>query len=205
MVKTELYVDEGNAEGVFKHKRLAEGLERAMYYCPKCGITQYTSKKDVLTCSSCGLQVRYLPTKELVGVGEPFPYRFTTEWYDAQSAFVHGLDLTPYGDKPLFTETDVLLSEVVLYAKKKLLSESASISLFNGRFEIAYGGNAVTLPFEKISAVTVLGKNKLNLYFDKTVWQFKGGKSMNALKFANLFYHYKNVQAGNPNEQFLGL
>lgn len=204
LVRQELYVNEGVADATFKHKRLAEGLERAMYFCPKCGATAFTSKKDVVACKKCGMQVRYTPTKELVGTTEPFPYRFVTEWYDAQSEFMRSLDFAPYQDTPLFIEESLALSEVILYAKKKPITKSASLALFADRFEIAYGEECVALPFAQVSAVTVLGKNKLNLYFDGKVWQFKSN-SMNALKFVNAFYHYKNIQEGNPHGEFLGI
>ena len=205
LVQEGLYVNEGVADASFRHKRLAEGLERAMYVCPKCGITTFHTKKDVITCTHCGLQARYLPTKELVGVDEEFPFRFTTEWYEHQCKVMRELDLTPYEEEPLFIETDTLLSEVALYQRKKPISEGTALSAFGNRFEIAYGNEHLVLPFDQVSAVTVLGKNKLNIYFDKKVWQFKGNKSMNALKFVNLFYHYKNIKAGDPNGEFLGL
>ena len=205
LVQEGLYVNEGVADAKFRHKRLAEGLERAMYVCPKCGITTFRTHKDVATCTRCGLQVRYLPTKELAGVGEPFPFRFTTEWYDHQCQVMRELDLTAYEDKPLFVEANTQLFEVALYKKKKPISDGASLSAYGNRLDIRYGKEQLVLPFEQISAVTVLGKNKLNIYFDKKVWQFKGDKSMNALKFVNLFYHYKNIKAGNPNGEFLGI
>jgi ribosomal protein S27AE len=204
LVREELSVNEGVADATFQHKRLAEGLERAMYFCPKCGATTFTTKKDVISCKKCGMQVRYTKTKELVGVTEPFPYRFVAEWYDAQSAFMRSLDFAPYKDLPLFTEQSLALSEVILYKKKNPIAKSASIDMFADRFEIAYGNESAVLPFEQVSAVTVLGKNKLNVYFRDTVWQFKSD-TMNALKFVNAFYHYKNIQAGNPNGEFLGL
>ncbi len=204
LVQEELYVNEGVADGEFKHKRLAEGLERAIYFCPKCGATRFSAKKDVITCGKCGMQVRYTPTKELVGVSEPFPYRFVTEWYAAQCEFMRSLDLSAYLETPLFTEENTALSEVILYAKKKPIAKSASVALFGNRFEISHGKETAVLPFQQVSAVTVLGKNKLNIYFDGKVWQFKSD-SMNALKFVNAFYHYKNIQAGEPNGEFLGI
>lgn len=204
LVKDELYVNEGVLDGEYKHKRLAEGLERAVYFCPKCGASVFTTKKDLIACEQCGLQVRYTPTKELVGVTEPFPYRFITEWYAAQCEFMRSLDLSRYGETPLFTEQNNALSEVILYQKKKPLAKSASIEMYGDRFEISYGKERVVLPLAHTTAVTVLGKNKLNIYFDNKVWQFKSD-TLNALKFVNAFYHYKNIQAGEPNGEFLGI
>ena len=205
LIQKELYVDEGIADAKFQHKRLAEGLERAMYVCPDCGITTFAATKDVIECTRCGKKVRYLPTKELEGIGSAFPFRFTTEWYDYQSDFMRNLDLNPYMGAPIFVEKDILLAEVALYKKKAPISKNTTLTAYGDRFVVEYDKEQITLPFDELSAVTVLGKNKLNFYFGKRVWQLKGTKHMNALKFVQLFYHYKNIHAGDPNGKFLGL
>ena len=66
-------------------------------------------------------------------------------------------------------------------------------------------GEERVFTFEELLAVTVLGRNKLNIYFDDRVFQFKGGKRFNAVKYVHLFHRYKNLKRGNGNEQFLGL
>ena len=53
--------------------------------------------------------------------------------------------------------------------------------------------------------ITVLGKNKLNIYHDQKVYQLKGDKRFNALKYMNIFYRHKNIIGGNENGEFLGL
>jgi hypothetical protein len=60
-------------------------------------------------------------------------------------------------------------------------------------------------PFDKVTAVSVLGRNKLNVYHEKKVYQFKGDKRFNALKYVNICYRHKNICKGALNEQFLGL
>lgn len=52
---------------VFKGKRYAEGLERLLYKCPKCG-QEFTmcTKGDILLCNACGNEIRYCNTGELV-------------------------------------------------------------------------------------------------------------------------------------------
>ena len=205
LVKKELYVHEGNAENAFVHKRLAEGMERAFYVCPDHGVTTFKTTHDVIECCSCGKQIRYLPTKELAGINGEFPFRFTTEWYDYQADFIRKLDLTAFDETPIFTENELTVSEVILYKRKKPIAKNASVSAYNGRLQLSLNNQIKTFPFEELTAVTVLGKNKLNLYFNQTVWQLKGNKSMNALKFAHLFYQHKNIREGKPDGEFLGL
>ncbi|MEG2274056.1 MAG: 1-acyl-sn-glycerol-3-phosphate acyltransferase, partial [Clostridia bacterium] len=51
-------------------KRYAEGLERLLYKCPKCG-AEFAMKtsNDKLFCEACGNAVRYMPTGELAPIG----------------------------------------------------------------------------------------------------------------------------------------
>ena len=52
--------------------------------------------------------------------------------------------------------------------------------------------------------MTLLGKNKLNIYFGSEILQITGSPRFNALKYVNFFHRYKNIQGGS-HEQFLGL
>ena len=201
LIETELYVDEGKAAGEFFHKNSAEYLERAMYVCPWCGLSEFESHGDVVGCKSCGRKVRYLPDKSLQGVDCLFPHPFVAQWYDAQCEFVNKLDVTALTEEPIYTDT-VQLSEVILYDKKHLLEQEISVRLYGDRVEV---GDRMTLAFEDISVAAVLGKNKLNLYHGDQLYQFKGNKRFNALKYVNIFYRWKNMKEGNPNGEFLGL
>ena len=76
---------------------------------------------------------------------------------------------------------------------------------------VALYGNRITLDddlvfsFDETSAVTVLGRNKVNIYYKDHVYQLKGGKRFNALKYVNIFNRYKNICEGNEHGKFLGL
>ena len=62
------------------------------------------------------------------------------------------------------------------------------------------------LDFEKTSVVTVLGKNKLNIYYCDKLYQVKSNKRFNALKYVNVFYKFKNrKETDNNGDAFLGL
>jgi len=200
-----LQVNEDCVSGTFRHKKLAEYLERAIYVCPYCGLAEHYSEKDLITCRSCGRQVRYLPTKELRGVGFDFPFPFVAQWYDYQKEFVNGLDLTAMTQAPLFRDRARLI-QVHLYERKELLRGDAAFCLYGDRVTIDEGtAEELVIPFGEISAATALGRNKLNLYVDKKVYQVKGGKRFNALKYVNFVYRYKNIIKGEENGKFLGL
>ena len=186
--------------GPYKHKRSAEYLERAIYYCPWCGFSSLESNLDVVECKRCSRKVRHTPTKALVGLNCDFPYSTVSEWYDAQCAFVNKLDPLAKTNAPIFTDT-VSVDEVIVYKKKIRLTESATLSLYTDKIVIGES----TLSFDEISSFAVLGRNKLNLYYNKKVYQIRGGKRFNALKYVNIFHRYNNVKKGEENVEFLGL
>ena len=96
--------------------------------------------------------------------------------------------------------------QVVLYKNKRLVCPHAHIDIHGDRFEVKEGDKQYALFFNKLSAVTVLGRNKLNIYTEERVMQFKGDKHFNALKYVNLYHRYKNThQEGGSNGEFLGL
>lgn len=204
-IKEGLSVDEAKADGEYRHKNLAEYLERAIYVCPYCGLSTFESREDIVECKTCGRQVRYLPTKELEGVGFEFPHRFVGQWYDYQSDYVNGLNLTEMTEAPLYRDKGKL-SEVILYQRKELLYKEVDIALYGNRVVIdAPDGTRYEMRFDEVTSAAVLGRNKLNIYFGEHVYQIYGGKRFNALKYVNFFHRYQNISRGEPDEAFLGL
>lgn len=204
-IREGLYVNEAVADGTFRHRKRAEYLERAVYVCPFCGPAKWESHGAIATCTACGRQVTYEPTKELTGVGYEFPFRFVADWYDYQQEVVNALDPTDYIDVPLFWDT-VELWDVQPEKKKTCLRAGATLSLYGDRVVLdEEWDDPLTLPFAELRAAAVLGRNKLNLYHGEQVYQIRGGKRFNALKYVNLYYRYKNVSKGEPNDKFLGL
>ena len=199
-----LSVNEAVADAEFHHKQLAEYLERAIYVCPHCGLSEFESNTDLIECKKCGRKTRYLPTKELVGVEHESPFRFINDWYDYQSEFVNGFDNLQYTAEPLYTEK-TSIANVIPYQKKELLEKNAEISLYGDRITVKMAGETLVFPFKETLAVTLLGKNKLNIYFGDKIYQLKSGKRFNALKYVHLYHRYKNIIEGDNNGKFLGL
>ena len=199
LIQKELYVDETDSEENFYHKKNAEYMERFLYVCPECGLTVFN---DLVECLNCHQRIRYLPNKKLQGVTYEFPFTTIGQWYDYQCNYVRKLDLTPYYDNIMYEDT-VRLFHVILYKYKKKLKNKATLRLYGNRLEI----DDSSLNFDNISSITVLGKNKLNIYVNDMVYQIKGNKSFNALKYVNIYFRYHNLQKGEGenNEQFLGL
>ncbi len=200
-----LYVNEAVVDGTFEHPKRAEYLERAMYVCPSCGLTKFESHGAIIECMSCHRQIEYSITKELIGIGEEFPFHFVNDWYEYQQDFVRELDLNEYIEQSMYTD-EAQLSEVIVRKRKNVLRKCAKIELYGNRIEIdADGAEPLLLDFADISTVTVLGRNKLNIYYKDIVYQLKGDKHFNALKYVNIYYHHKNIEKGDDDGKFLGL
>ena len=98
------------------------------------------------------------------------------------------------------------LSEVIVYKRKRLLRKDAAISLYGNRIVIDEGRpDELALLFDSIDALSVLGRNKLNIYHGEKLYQLKSGKRFNALKYVNIYYRHKNVSRGDNDGKFLGL
>ena len=204
IIKDGLYVNEAVCDGQYHHAKLAEYLERAIYVCPFCGLSEFESHSDRIRCKKCGREIRYLPTKELEGIGFDFPYRFVAEWYDAQEDYINTLNVLDYDETHMYSEV-VSLYEVIPCKRKNLICKQTGLSLYGNRIELKTAGGTKMYRFDDISAVTVLGRNKLNIYCEDKLYQIKGGKRFNALKYVHIYHRYKNITRHDENEKFLGL
>ena len=197
LLQKELFVDETQNEQEFHHKELAQYIERAMYVCPWCGLSEFHSEKDIITCKKCGRQIRYLPNQQLQGINCDFPFPYVAQWYQHQENYVNHLDTTQI-EKPLYKDiADFSLVEP--YKRKVLLKKDANLLLYGNRIQ----AGDKTLFFEDIRVITVLGKNKLNIYHSDALYQIKGDCRFNALKYMNIFYRNKNQLSGSGD--FLGI
>ena len=195
-----LYQNEAEANESYHHKNAAEYIERVLYVCPHCGITHFESHGDTLECLSCRRKAKYLPTKEFSG---EFSFRFMLDWYKYQENYINQLDTRVLVETPIIQDSCNLFL-VNLYSKKHPLAENVKLALFGDRVEMS-GGFAQTFRFDEISTITILGKNKLNIYHEENVYQIQGDKRFNALKYLHLYHRYKNLTTEVQNGSFLGL
>ena len=200
VIQKELYVNEAKVTTNYYHRKNAEYMERLFYVCPHCGLSIFESHGDKVACKTCNREYQYLATKELKGVGFDSQFRFVNDWYEYQKDFVNKLDINEYIDQPMYSE-QASFSEVIVYKNKKMIRKNAVVELYGDRVLI----DDNVFPFAEITAASGLGRNKLNIYYDKKVYQLKGNKRFNAIKYVHMYYRYKNVNKGEGNEQFLGL
>ena len=159
----------------------------------------------MITCKRCERQIRYLPDTSLQGINCDFPFPFVAQWYEYQEAFINALDLAPYTHAPLYRDR-VQMWEVIPYQNKVSVSAAAQLRLYGDRIEVgSEDAPDFVFPFDETGTVTVLGKNKINLYFGDKLYQFWGSERFNALRYVNIFHHYLNCKEGSEHGQFLGL
>ena len=206
LIKGELTWDDTAMGGEYHHKKSAEYLERVMYVCPDCGLAAWESHGDTVRCLRCGREVRYLPDLRLEGVGKPFPFAYVKDWYRYQERFICNLDLSTLGDAPVYEDT-VALSRVILYSHKEDIADRVTVRLWGDRMAIEGEGVDIALPFDEVKVMSVLGRNKINIYIGDELYQLKGDKRFNPVKYMNFYYHYDNVKQGVKygELQFLGL
>lgn len=205
VIRDGLFVNEAVSDGQYRSKRRAEYLDRAMFVCPDCGLTVFKSHKNEITCQSCFKTIEYGTDKQLRGDGFEFPFTFVNDWYEYQQDYVNKLDLLERVDAPLFSDS-ASLYEVVLYKKKHRLRKSVTLDLYGDRVEIdAAGKEPLVIMFSEISTLAVLGRNKANIYTKDKVYQLKGDKHFNALKYVNFYHRYCNQMSGDTNGKFLGI
>ncbi len=205
VIENGLAIDEGVSDAEFLSDKRAEYLERAMYVCPYCGLSEFESNGNIIECKKCNRKISYGTDKKLTGIDFSFPFEYVTEWYAYQKDFICSLDVMQYIEEPIYRDI-ASLSEVIVYKDKIALRKDCSVSLYGDRVVIDEGSeDSIVYPFSSVSAVSVLGKNKLNIYFGNNVYQLKGGKRFNALKYVNIYFRHKNIIKGDENGKFLGL
>ena len=149
-------------------------------------------------------------THKCIGCGECKKEGFTPEDCLGEARILYGKAVTVDELLPMLLEDKdfyeasgggVTLSGGEPFCQPAPLAELAAALKEKGFHLMCYSG----FTFEELLAVTVLGRNKLNIYFDDRVLQFKGDKRFNAVKYVHLFHRYKNLKRGDDNVQFLGL
>ncbi len=205
IIKNGLYVDEANADGEFSHRRRAEYIERLLYVCPFCGLSEFESGGSHFKCKKCRREFTYEKNKTITGVGFESPFSFVAEWYDYQNEFISLLDLSEYQTASIYRDR-IRLSKVIAEKRKELVCKAADIDLYGNKMTVEGEGiEPLEMSFDDIHAAAVLGRNKLNIYYGNDIFQIKGNKRFNAVKYINIFYRYKNIRFGGSDGKFLGL
>lgn len=161
----------------FKGKRLAEGLERALYLCPRCQkIGTLSAKGDRLSCG-CGLTVRYLDTGFF---DPPSPFETLADWNAWQKAALKAMDQAP--DRLLFSDRDLKLSRVGLDHGEELLGRG-TLEQYGDRLCIA----GRCFPLAEIRSLAMVKADLLLLSFEDAYYEIRSEHGANLLKYLDLW------------------
>lgn len=200
-----LYVDEHNNPVDYHSNKRAEYLERLLYVCPQCGLTRFESKGNRAYCHSCELTFEYNPNLTLKPIKGSLPYSNIRDWYFAQNDFVRKLPISLYEKDEIIFSDFVSLYKVHIYEHKERMLKNAFLSLRGNTLQIEGNDISYRLALNDITGMSVLGHNKLGFYVGEDLYQIKGSKRFNAVKYLNLYYHYTNRKEPEKDGEFLGL
>lgn len=180
-IRSDIYVDayaDQEAEKIaYKGKKLAEGLETALFFCPVCGkIGRLTSKVDTLMCE-CGMCAKYDEYGYFSG-SEKIPKTYT-EWYDLQLRELENRLHT------LPERLDMKYGFVKLYRVGEKHSRFASA---RGRFCLNRNGLSIykddqikfNTPLSSITSIEMHGRNTVVFTAGGVYYEVKAEKRFNA-------------------------
>ena len=101
----------------YRGRRLAEGLERALYACPRCRRIGTLRTRDHALFCDCGFSIRY---EETGFFSPPEPFQDLAEWEDWQAELLHNRDF-PHSGELLFSDGGMELSQIFSDHSESLL------------------------------------------------------------------------------------
>lgn len=199
---------------IFKGSRYAEGLDRLLYRCPKCGSEfEMSSSGSHLKCNRCGNDVVYGYDGRLVPQGDGVCPERIDLWYDEQRALVakevQNGEFKLSNTVNLFVENELnngyrfVANGVLTLDKDKLcfdtdwqerpvgVKSKYGVNNMSLDFDTANGTEKVEDEFKHVEfvvsrcdTVANLPGSAVDMYDDKHVYRFMFDKVMAATKYA---------------------
>ena len=189
-----------------RNKRIAEYLERAIYYRPNCdSFETINSHIDKVYCLKCGFELKYNHDMTFELIKGEKEIKTVEEWYNIQTKKMESFD--PFTiDGKIFEDYGVTLYSVVRFRRKKPIIKNGHLVMTNKEIYIEGQHKKTILPIETIREGCVVMKNKANFYVEDYLYQLKGRVRFSALKYVQLYHHIKNIRNDESKEgEFFGL
>lgn len=159
----------------YKGKDLAKGLEKALYFCPKCGRTgTLKSEKDVFSCS-CGLRVRFTETGFFEKVEPDDPellFDTVRDWDFWQDKRVAEYADSLGEDDVAYSDENVKLIGIGPGHKSRVL-EIGTLSITKNTLSVG----SHSFPLKKISSVGLMGVYKMMFSVDGQSYELRTAKT----------------------------
>lgn len=175
----------------------AEGLQRAIYYCKDCdSIGHMTSHKNDFKCTKCNSTYFMNRYCFLTKGDETYS---VSDLNKIQLKKVRSLSMEETSN--LNYTDEIELFEVDVNERKLIYTGEMNLSNNILKF------GDMTISFDEIESVSIILKNKMNIFVGDKRLQTKGINLFCAIKYMHAFYHYKNLKNGTNdiNNEFLGL
>ena len=200
-IKEGINVDNFTYYNQYKSNSRAMYLERVLYRCPICGkLNTLKSKKNMICCSNCGLEVNYNEDLTFTSNNENFVFKYVKDWYNYQ---IEELKKMPIKDETLLYEEKVTLVNPRKYKTKKKIGKGI-LRFYGDKLEFKFKDKVLEFKFEEIEEMAILGKKKMNFYTKDKTYQFFGDKRINMIKYLHAFYMIRNKKGGNE-DGFMGI
>lgn len=200
LIKENLTVDNYSEHIEYKGKNLAEDLERILYICPICKKHHtLSSKGNVVTCSSCNTEFKLNEDLTLSSENKDFKFNYIHEWYDYQIEVIKNKE---YDDKMIYQDQVELL--ITKEGKPKEKVGKCLMELYKDDLIFNFENNQIKLNFDEISAMTLVGKKKMNIYHKENTYQVLNNSKTNFIKYMHLHYVLKNRKEG-IEDGFIGI
>ena len=184
-----LDVDELHPKIPFKSKQSAEYLERVLYYCPDCKKEGFLySQGNTFSCKNCGLSVKYTEYLKFETLKGNCRFQNVKEWHDEQLLKLEEWvkEAEKSKSKKIFFSDSLVKLTVYRKDRRKKKIDYGNLSITSDKLTLQ-GKTENVFEIKNITAMTVLGKNKINFYTEDNIYQLKGEKRFNALKYLRLF------------------
>ena len=173
-IHEDAYAREKKENIAFKGRRLAEGLETALFICPRCGrLGQMQSRRDTLFCA-CGMRASYDEYGCLHG---NMPFCTVTDWDKWQSEKIEAF----IGGGRICADTGTTIRELGEKGAKTLCG--GELSLYPHKLCI----ERLHIPLREIADMALIGRNRIIFTWGKRHCEIGGEKNFCARKYY-LFY-----------------
>lgn len=181
LIMNSLRVIDSESGELYKSKIRGEYLERMFFVCPSCNKVQTLySKKEFITCTSCGFQAEFTEDLHLKTNKESVNYTKLLDWYNYQIRWCK--DFKNPENKPIFIDQNVNLVTAEVNQKSKLLTKGEMV-LFNDVLKL---GDLI-FELKKIEVSSPVSGTKLLFTYDKASYEIKGDDRFNPLKYSLMF------------------
>lgn len=206
VIKKELQVDNTLVEKPFKSNKKAEFLDRVLYKCPDCGELQtiYANRNDVV-CVKCGYHLIYNEDLTFTKISGNTDFKNVHDWYQYQVDFVTNLKTEDLKGN-IYADDRIKLFNVFRLKKRIKLIKNGRIIATKDEITFTDRKHNISISRNNVREACVVGKHKVNFYVDDYIYQVKGDKHFNGLKYVQIFYHLRNIEKNitGPGE-FLGI